>query len=102
MTINQFFDSQDEIRIKIFKALADPIRLQIIRILNDKKEELSCGEMGQLLNMSKSAASYHFKTLREAGLTSTRKAGQNKFVQLNKESFQSFLPGFLESLTTER
>lgn len=91
-------NKDDEVRVKIFKALADPIRLQIIRILYQKQDELSCSEIGDLLNMSKSAASYHFKTLREAGLTITRKAGQNKFVRLNEGTFRTILPTFLETL----
>ena len=83
---------------KIFKALADNVRLKIIRLLYRANTELSCGEIGDLLIISKSAASYHFKTLREAGLTTTRKVGQNKFVKLNHETFDTFLPGFLNSL----
>ncbi|MGT2906657.1 ArsR/SmtB family transcription factor [Streptococcus dentiloxodontae] len=96
MTTKQFSIKDDESWVKIFKALADPVRLKIIRILYRKQGELSCGEIGQVLDMSKSAVSYHFKTLREAGLTSTRKVGQNKFVQLNNETFHQYLPGFLD------
>lgn len=98
MTIKQLTKNHDEQRIKIFKALADPVRLNIIRLLYQKHSELNCGEIGDLLTISKSAASYHFKTLREAGLTITRKVGQNKFVKLNQETFDIFLPGFLSSL----
>ncbi|MGT2637128.1 ArsR/SmtB family transcription factor [Streptococcus ratti] len=98
MTIEELSNNQDEQRIKIFKALADPIRLNIIRLLYQKQDELNCGEIGILLTISKSAASYHFRTLREAGLTTTRKVGQNKFVKLNQETFDTFLPGFLNSL----
>lgn len=98
MTIEELSNNQDEQRIKIFRALADPIRLNIIRLLYQKQDELNCGEIGTLLTISKSAASYHFRTLREAGLTTTRKVGQNKFVKLNQETFDTFLPGFLNSL----
>ena len=98
MTIEELSNNQDEQRIKIFRALADPIRLNIIRLLYQKQDELNCGEIGTLLTISKSVASYHFRTLREAGLTTTRKVGQNKFVKLNQETFDTFLPGFLNSL----
>ena len=101
MTIEELSNNRDEQRIKIFKALADPIRLNIIRILYQKHDELNCGEIGTLLAISKSAASYHFRTLREAGLTTTRKFGQNKFVKLNQETFNDLLPGFLTSLDTK-
>ena len=87
MTIEQYSNYNDEDLIKIFKALADPVRLNILRILSKRESDLGCGEIGELLNMSKSAVSYHFKTLREAGLTITRKAGQNKFVHDTLEKY---------------
>ena len=59
---------------------------------------MSCGEIGDQLDINKSTASYHFKTLREAGLTTTRKVGQNKFVSLNLDVFNTVLPGFLDTL----
>ncbi|SDO77964.1 DNA-binding transcriptional regulator, ArsR family [Streptococcus sp. 45] len=90
MTIEQYSNYNDEDLIKIFKALADPVRLNILRILSKRESELGCGEIGELLNMSKSAVSYHFKTLREAGLTITRKAGQNKFVRLNHDTLEKY------------
>lgn len=90
MTIEQYSNYNDEDLIKIFKALANPVRLNILRILSKRESELGCGEVGELLDMSKSAVSYHFKTLREAGLTITRKAGQNKFVRLNHETLEKY------------
>lgn len=90
MTIEQYSNYNDEDLIKIFKTLADPVRLNILRILSKRESELGCGEVGELLDMSKSAVSYHFKTLREAGLTITRKAGQNKFVRLNHETLEKY------------
>ena len=90
MTIEQYSNYNDEDLIKIFKVLADPVRLNILRILSKRESELGCGEVGDLLGMSKSAVSYHFKTLREAGLTITRKAGQNKFVRLNHETLEKY------------
>lgn len=90
MTIEQYSNYNDEDLIKIFKVLADPVRLNILRILSKRESELGCGEVGELLDMSKSAVSYHFKTLREAGLTITRKAGQNKFVRLNHETLEKY------------
>ena len=90
--------NKDQIKVQIFKALADESRLEIIRILRDQKTELSCGEVGEKINITKSTASYHFKTLREAGLTSTRKETRSKYVKLNLDTFEKYLPGFLDSL----
>lgn len=88
----------DEIRIQIFKALADKTRLEIIRILRNKGGEMNCGEIGEHIDIPKSTASYHFRTLREAGLTSTRKESLNKFVSLRHDTFEKYLPNFLNSL----
>lgn len=88
----------DEIRVQIFKALADQTRLEIIRILRNKGGEMNCGEIGQYIDIPKSTASYHFKTLREAGLTSTRKESLNKFVSLKHDTFEKYLQNFLDSL----
>jgi DNA-binding transcriptional ArsR family regulator len=60
--------------------------------------EMNCGEIGEQLNIQKSTVSYHFRTLREAGLTTTRKSGQNKYVELRLETFEKYLPGFLDTL----
>ncbi|AHV97601.1 ArsR/SmtB family transcription factor [Paenibacillus sabinae] len=97
MTIEQLYAS-DEYRVRIFKALADHTRLQIIRTLKDSPTELNCGEVGERCEASKSNASYHFRTLREAGLILVRKEAQTKYIQLHRETFDSYLPGFLDSL----
>ncbi|MFT8458266.1 MAG: metalloregulator ArsR/SmtB family transcription factor [Liquorilactobacillus ghanensis] len=100
MIIKQISD--DQIRVQILKALGDEVRLKIIRMLYAKNGEMNCGEIGEKLDVNKSTVSYHFKTLREAGLTTTRKVGQNKFVTLNKDVFQHFLPGFLDTLANKQ
>ncbi|CUW14327.1 helix-turn-helix transcriptional regulator [Leuconostoc gelidum subsp. gasicomitatum] len=85
-------------RTEIFKVLSDISRLSIIRTLNQSGREMTCGEIGQQLNISKSTVSYHFKMLRAVGLTITRKEAQSKLLSLNYQTFDKFLPGFLDSL----
>ena len=97
MNLEQIY-SEDEIRVQIFKALADKTRLDIIRILRNRGEEMNCGEIGEYIDIPKSTASYHFKTLREAGLTATRKESLNKYVSLRLAMFDQYLPGFLDTL----
>ena len=89
---------EDEQRVKIFKALADPTRVAIIRTIYRNEKELSCGEVGEKCEASKSNASYHFRTLREADLIHVRKDAQTKYVSLNRETFERYLPGFLDTL----
>ncbi|MCZ8514053.1 metalloregulator ArsR/SmtB family transcription factor [Paenibacillus filicis] len=90
--------AHDEQLVKIFKALADPTRIEIIRTLQGSKIEMNCGEVGEKCEASKSNASYHFRTLREAGLIRVRKDAQTKWITIDDETFSRYLPGFLETL----
>lgn len=87
-----------EVLTKIFRALSDATRLEIIKILRDKGGEMNCGEIGECIDIPKSTASYHFRTLREAGLTKTRKESLNIYVSLREETFEKYLPNFLDTL----
>lgn len=82
----------------ILKTLGDPNRLRMVKILYQNNHELTCGEISQQLTISKSTVSYHFKYLRQAGLTTTRTQGQLKYLSLNTTIFEQYLPGFLKSL----
>jgi ArsR family transcriptional regulator, lead/cadmium/zinc/bismuth-responsive transcriptional repressor len=90
--------SNHEQRVRIFKALADETRLEIIRTLYTNKMEMNCGELGQICDSSKSNTSYHFRTLREANLIKVRKEAQTKYSSINLETFHVYLPGFLDTL----
>ncbi|RBQ00092.1 ArsR/SmtB family transcription factor [Bifidobacterium xylocopae] len=96
MTIE--FRDGDARLVGALKALADESRLQMVRMLHKHGSEMNCGQIGEHLDLNKSTVSYHFRILREAGLTSTRKEGQNRFVSLNEDAFDSLLPHFLDSL----
>lgn len=90
--------NNDAERAEIFKCLSDPGRLQLIRLLYKNGKKMSCSELGENLNLSLSTVSYHFKALRLAGLTNTIKYGRTKYVSLRYDTFNKFLPGFLDTL----
>ncbi|KRL85464.1 ArsR/SmtB family transcription factor [Lacticaseibacillus pantheris] len=90
--------SNDELRVKIFKALADESRLAIVRLLHGVGHEMDSTSIGEQLGISKSTLSYHLKLLREAGLTTTRRAAQTRYVGINSQVFTAVLPGFLGTL----
>jgi DNA-binding transcriptional ArsR family regulator len=94
MTIEQ----EDQHLAAIFKVLSEPNRIRILRILYHAGRELTCSEISQQLNISKSTVSYHFKALRLAGLTNTRQAAQTKYLSINEHAFNRYLPHFLDSL----
>ncbi|EJN93254.1 ArsR/SmtB family transcription factor [Streptococcus ratti] len=91
----------NELRVKILKALADQARLEIVRTLYVEDKEMGCGQISEGMGIGNSTISYHLKTLREAGLTYTRREGQNRYITLRKETFEKYLPGFLETLVKE-
>ena len=58
---------------KVFKTLADPTRIRILRLL--EQEELIVGELMDILGMAQSRVSRHLAVLREAGLLADRREG---------------------------
>lgn len=97
MTI-KLTSKDDEKRAKIFKALSEVKRIEMIRYLVRHPEHKTCGEVGESLGMDKSNVSYHLKILYEADLIHIYRRGQNKYGQLREDAFNAFLPGFLDSL----
>ncbi|HVC96721.1 MAG TPA: autorepressor SdpR family transcription factor [Pirellulales bacterium] len=66
---------------EIFKALADPTRREILRILG--RGEMSAGELANRFDMSKPSVSHHFSVLKQADLIHSRREGQQIFYSLN-------------------
>jgi DNA-binding transcriptional ArsR family regulator len=79
----------------VLHALSDPVRLQIVRTLEEVGEK-SCS--GVESSVSKSTLSHHFKVLREAGLTHTRVDGTHRYVSLRKDELDGRFPGLLGSV----
>ncbi|MDU0206396.1 ArsR/SmtB family transcription factor [Paenibacillus sp. MAH-36] len=96
MTIQKVL--KDEHSARVFKTLADETRLEIIRNQYAHKKEMSCGEVSDIHGTSKSNNSYHLRTLREAKLIKVRKEAQTRYMSIDMETFQTYLPGFLDTL----
>lgn len=88
-----FQPNRDDIKLSaVLYALSDPIRLQIVRRLL-VETELSCKDFGP--DPAKSTLSHHFKTLREAGVTSKRPVGTVHYISLRKDDLEARFPGLL-------
>ena len=59
----------------VLAALADPMRLRIVKSLLNRDDCMSCREAAPCPDMAKSTLSNHFRILREAGLIETTKKG---------------------------
>lgn len=90
--------SKNEQAILIFKALADPVRLEILHYLKQYDHEVSCGEVGQAIGISKTSGSYHFKLLQTAGLITARKESREKYVALDQSIFEQVVGHFWDNL----
>ena len=72
-----------DIRVKIFKALADPTRLQMVRTLVADGGESSCGTVSGCSSLSQPAKSHHFGRLVDAGILIDHKDGTQKYYAVN-------------------
>ena len=89
----------------IIRALADPTRLRMIRLL--ARMELTVGELAQVLGQSQPRVSRHIRILCDAGLAQRRREGSWVFVHSalpGQASDGRGLPGAVEHLlaTAER
>lgn len=89
---------QNKQKQRIFFALSDPGRYKIVSMLCHVGHEMGCSELNQHVEIDKSTMSYHLRTLREIGITSTRTQGRQKYVSLNRDKIETLLPGLLEQL----
>lgn len=79
---------------KVFKALSDKTRREILKLLNDK--DMSAGEIAEHFDMSKPSISKHLDILREAELISSEKKGQFVIYSINTSVIQEVLGNFLD------
>ena len=64
-----------------FKALSDPTRREILRLLRDGAK--TAGEVGGHFDMTGATISHHLAVLREAGLITDDKRGKYIYYELN-------------------
>lgn len=70
----------------LFKALADPNRRKILRLL--KKKSLSAGEIADHFTITRASMSHHFNVLKSADLIRSDRHGQNIVYSLNVSVFE--------------
>ncbi|HEY1700661.1 MAG TPA: helix-turn-helix domain-containing protein [Trebonia sp.] len=90
---------RDELELgKILSALSDPHRRRVVRVLLDEPEgtERTCTSFD--LPVSKSTSTFHFRVLREAGLTYDLSYGNRRGVSLRREDVDTRFPGLLDAI----
>ena len=93
----------------IHKALANPVRRQILQWLKEPEQHFAqqehpldfgvcAGLNGRKLGLAQSTVSAHLATLQKADLISARKVGQWSFFKRNEATLQAFLEHMQQGL----
>ncbi len=78
--------------IKILKAMSDPARLNLLKILSEK--ELCVREIEEVVNMKQTTVSQQLRRLKEAGLVIERKEGWWSYYSLDSIVLDEFMKTF--------
>jgi ArsR family transcriptional regulator, arsenate/arsenite/antimonite-responsive transcriptional repressor len=70
----------------VFKALADPSRVQIVNLLANAPEPVCVCDLMPQLGLSQGTVSFHLKKLLEAGLLERQQRGTWAYYSLNEEA----------------
>lgn len=83
----------------LFKALADPTRREILRLLS--RRELTSGQIAEKFAMSWPSVSHHLGVLKNAGLVEVEKKGQYLYYSLNATVLQELMAYLFELLNVK-
>jgi DNA-binding transcriptional ArsR family regulator len=75
-----------------WKAVADDSRRQVLLLLKDKERTPS--EIATHFDFTLPALSTHLKVLRDAGLVSERREGQNRYYSVNRDQMSEMMQFF--------
>lgn len=88
--------------VEIFKALADPTRLDILRLVAAQDAPICACDVGARFHVSQPTISHHMKVLRDAGLiTATRRgvwayyAADTRGLAILRDSIETLAPSSL-------
>ncbi|MFF4605656.1 ArsR/SmtB family transcription factor [Streptomyces sp. NPDC001339] len=86
----------DRIRLgELLQAFSDPLRREIVRRLATDGEA-GCGDIE--LPVTRATGSYHFRILRTAGWTHTRRIGRERYISLRRADLEERFPGLVDAL----
>ncbi|MCI2422040.1 helix-turn-helix domain-containing protein [Saccharopolyspora sp. K220] len=83
----------------VLRALADPVRLDLVRQLSQSDTAIACGRFDT--SVAKNTLSHHFKILREAGIITTHREGGKSLNVLREDELDAAFPGLLKAVLPE-
>lgn len=81
----------------VLYALADPVRLEIVRRLANGDCPLNCSTAAPA-HLPKSTQSHHFQILREAGLICSERRGTEVVNTLRRDEIEQRFPGVIGAI----
>ena len=84
----------------VFRALSDPTRREILRLL--REGDLSAGQIADHFPLANSTLSGHFNVLKQAGLVVSERHGTTIVYSLNVSVVEEAIAATLELLGTRR
>ena len=78
----------------VFKALADPTRRQILKLLGSG--DRTAGDLAEQFGISAPSMSHHFSVLKQAGLITARRDGQQIYYSLNTTVVQDAMTALFD------
>ena len=70
---------------KYLKAISDPTRLKIIKLLSDHKHPICVNSISNKLNVTQSAISQHLRILKQLDLVFSDRAGYHIHYKVNRK-----------------
>ncbi|TDV53580.1 ArsR/SmtB family transcription factor [Actinophytocola oryzae] len=98
MTETLVHPERSEIQIEaVLQALADPVRLRIVRELaRIGCDGVACGAID--LPVTKSTRTHHLRILREAGVIHVRPVGTSRITTLRRDDLDALYPGLMNGI----
>lgn len=77
--------------VLLMKMMANPIRIQILKVLAEKEPGICVGGMEEILNIPQSSVSQHLAHLRNSGILTCEKKGKKVCYKIAETSVINIL-----------
>jgi DNA-binding transcriptional ArsR family regulator len=87
--MEETFVKEQDLSIKIFKALGHPIRYKIVKFLYDGPKCVC--KLNESIEFSQANLSQHLKILKDAGILSSEKVGMNIHYRISDDEIKEII-----------
>ena len=84
--------------VKVLKALSDPMRIRIVKLLERKK--MCVCELTEVLNIGQPSVSHHLRILKDSGLVVDLRNGLWIDYELSEEKYNKYAPQLLDLISS--